>query len=133
MWKIAISYTLIYDELVELLKKKGVEISKKFQKDKDAMTTLEKIVAIRFNDEQRAIIDIYVMLYDHDYEALRRDLAMLCLMDFDYTPTRGERIRMLCILLGATKKYVGDDYSLLLNECSRVIEYRTEIEDLPFV
>ncbi len=90
--------------------------------------------------QQEVIITMLTRLYSYNYNALKRDAAMISLMELKKEVSREERLTLLTVLWNAIGLYFKDDYSFLINGCQRVINFHEscgeggeDLEDLPFI
>lgn len=133
----AISDALYMETLSKLVKavKKNPERVGELKKK-----CLDEFTAFIRARQQSVIITMLTRLYSFNYNALKRDAAMISLMELKKEASREERLTLLTVLWGAIGVYFKDDYSFLINECQRVINFHEscgeggeDLDDLPFV
>lgn len=90
--------------------------------------------------QQDVIITMLTRLYCFNYNALKKDAAMISLMELEKEASKEERMDLLRALWGSIGVYFRGDYAFLINECQRVINFHEscgeggeDLEDLPFV
>lgn len=101
-------------------------------------TLINRIENFHEKKVQSALAMMMGYLYDHDYANLKRDLLKIILLDTEREPEPKERAELLQALWWCIKVFFHDDFSLILNECERVIsswELTGDYDhvDLPFV
>ena len=100
----------------------------------------EKVLYKRILDNKRMIfIQFIASIYEYDYKSLERDVLKHIVLD-TYTCigiSKKERVHMLRVALFAYRRWLGNDYSILLDECYDKIKVQETMEEagdkLPFV
>lgn len=101
---------------------------------------VEKLQDLIFKKQQDVIVTLITNLYGFEYNAIKADVAKIILMNAQRDATPEERLKLLSALFGSVGRFVHDDYSFLVNECERVINFHVscgeggeDVEKLPFV
>lgn len=101
---------------------------------------VEKLQDLIFKKQQDVIVTLITNLYGFEYNAIKADVAKIILMNAQRDATPEERLKLLSALFGSVGRFVHDDYSFLVNECERVINFHEscgeggeDLEEFPFV
>lgn len=106
--------------------------------EEDVQNLINKLESFHEKKVQRALAVMMGYLYSHDYASLKRDLAKILLLGTEREPKPEERIILLQDLWWCIEVFFHSDYSVIFDECERVIASWEQFGDydhaeLPFV
>lgn len=82
-------------------------------------------------------IALFTHLYSFDYESLLKDTTKFIVLGAVPRISRTERAKLLRVMLACFRGYMGNDYSVLLDECADKCRCHKVLQetgdDLPFV
>lgn len=88
------------------------------EKKQDLINKIERFQEKRI---QNALAILMGYLYNHDYASLKRDLLKIIILDTEKEPEPEERVELLQVLWWCITVFFHGDYSLIIDECERVI------------